>query len=163
MTKIIPYTQDELKTLFEYNNGGLYWRVCFGRRKKNTQAGCKRKDGYKIIRINGAQYLSHRLIFKLIHNQEPEYIDHIDQNPSNNNIENLRPINQSHNLHNTGLRSTNTSGVKGVGWHKKGDKWRVRIVIDYQEAHLGFTNDFFEACCLRKSAELRCFPEIYKI
>ena len=35
------------------------------------------------------------------------------------------------------LNSTNTSGYKGVSWHKQAKKWRVVIKINQKQKHLG--------------------------
>ena len=67
----------------------------------------------------------------------PEQIDHIDGNRSNNRIENLRPANSSQNACNRKKSSINTSGIKGVHWHKQSKKWRARIKLLTKDVSLG--------------------------
>lgn len=162
-TKKIPYTQDELKAMFEYRDGALFWRAARRNVAINKESGSSAHlQGYRIISIKNANYYAHRLIWKMFNNEEHGFIDHIDQDPSNNKIENLRLISQSQNLHNTGNPKNNTSGVKGVSWNKKCNKWCAYIMIDNKTTYLGLHIDFNKACQARKKAELKYFPEIYK-
>jgi len=82
----------------------------------------------------------HRIIF-LLHNgylTKGKCIDHIDNNSSNNNPDNLRELLQSQNLHNSKLSKINTSGYKGVTWHKSTSKWRVMIMINRKSHSFGY-------------------------
>jgi hypothetical protein len=64
------------------------------------------------------------------------HVDHIDQNITNNNINNLRWITHQKNL-------WNSSKAKGYWKHK--DKWRASIMIDRKNKHLGLFNTEEEA------------------
>jgi hypothetical protein len=68
----------------------------------------------------------------------PKYIDHIDGNPLNNRIENLRPCTASENLCNAKTRKNNVSGTKGVSWFKPKQKWRARVSFNKKEYHIGY-------------------------
>lgn len=50
---------------------------------------------------------------------------------------------------------TNTSGITGVGFHKRRSAWQAYIRAGANQIFLGYFKDFFEACCARKSAELK--------
>ena len=76
-------------------------------------------------------------------------IDHIDRNPLNNCRANLRFATFKEQTINQGMKSTNTSGVKGVHWHKSRNKWRVEI----DHKHVGRYEIFEEACEARAEAE----------
>ena len=68
-------------------------------------------------------------------------VDHKDENGLNNLEENLRIITKSQNQINRGLPSNNTSGYKGVNWHKASQKWRTRIGYNNKRIYLGsFSN-----------------------
>ena len=56
---------------------------------------------------------------------------------------------------NLNRRTGGKTGVNGVAWAAREGKWRVRAWAKEGEKHLGYFGDFFEACCTRKSAELR--------
>jgi len=71
------------------------------------------------------------------HGYMPKYIDHIDNNPSNNRIENLRPTSSMQNSWNQKTRKTNTSGHKGICWSKNAQKWTARCMINGKSKFLG--------------------------
>lgn len=58
---------------------------------------------------------------------------------------------------NTTLRAANKSGIHGVWWYEARQAFKACIHHAGKLIHLGQTPDFFEACCLRKSAEIRFF------
>lgn len=68
-------------------------------------------------------------------------VDHINLNGLDNQKENLRLCNNAQNSRNQGLRSTNTSGYKGVSYRKDQGVWAARICVDYRDIHLGFFDD----------------------
>ena len=152
----IPFSQDELKHLFSYKNGNLYWQNAGGRRRLDVPAGYQDKSGYARIRIDGSRYLVHRIIWAYHTGSQPNNdIDHINRNPLDNRIENLRDVTRSQNLHN--MRSK-YGGCAGVYFDKRCKRYRVAIYVDYNKTHLGYFSDFFEACCARKSGELKYSP-----
>ena len=82
----------------------------------------------------------------------PNEIDHIDCNPLNNNIENLRPATRSENIRNRRLHKNNKSGIKGVSWSKKNKKWLAQCVNDHKNHNLGLFNTIEEATIVVKLA-----------
>jgi len=146
--------------LLEYRDGELYWKVTRrGKTRKGVKAGNKKADGYVRVKYGGKLLYAHRIIYTMFHGPIPEgmEIDHIDGNRSNNRIENLRCVDKATNLRAAAkrLRKTNKSGVTGVYYHKRHKGWVARIRVDGKIIDLGFRKDFFEAVCLRKSAEVR--------
>lgn len=81
-------------------------------------------------------------------------IDHINHDKTDNRIENLRQVTHSENHKNRKYRK-NTSGCTGVNIYKRTGKWIVTIAIEGVGTNLGYYSDFFEACCVRKSAEVQ--------
>jgi hypothetical protein len=148
-------TQKRLKEVLKYYPGsGIFrWRTREGR-KKNAIAGYKRQDGYIEISIDGKLHLAHRLAFLHEHGYLPEHgIDHIDRNPSNNKINNLREVSHQCNIRNTGNRADNTSGVKGVSWNKRKNKWMAYIAVNGKQKNLGYYKNFDDAVKARYKAE----------
>jgi len=142
-------TTESLRELFDYCDGNLIWRVDKYRSKKGTVAGSKKTRGYVQVKLNQKLYLLHRLIW-LWHGKElPEQLDHIDRNPQNNKIENLRAATASTNQWNT------NKSDGGVTFHKASQKWRARIKMYNQEIYLGVFNDFEEAKKVRDEAARR--------
>lgn len=79
--------------------------------------------------------------------------DHIDRNPLNNRRNNLRKATIQDNNRNRGLFKNNTSGVMGVNWENKRDRWRARIYIDKHRLELGFFVNKEDAIRVRLLAE----------
>lgn len=99
------------------------------------------------------EFLIYRLVaIAFIPNPEdkPE-IDHINNDLSNNKIENLRWATRQENSRNTKVRSDNASGVKGVYWDKRNKKWDASIRIDGITVHLGLFDTIEEATIARQT------------
>jgi hypothetical protein len=139
-------TQAEVKELFDYtDNGHLIWKTNRANMKAGDIAGYLRKDGYWVMCVKYKRYLLHRLVYLWHKGTLPDYIDHIDGNPWNNRIENLRECNLSQNQQNRRIGRDNTSGIKGVSWHKHQKKWRATIRYNKEQIHLGVFDDISKA------------------
>lgn len=131
-------TQDEIKSLFDYKNGKLVWKIKPNRNiRVGDAAGSMDSRGYLQTKHNGIVYLNHRLIWLMHYGYLPEQIDHINGNRMDNRIENLRPATKQQNQHNAKRRVDNRSGVKGVSWLKDSRKWRADIQINGKRHCLG--------------------------
>lgn len=71
--------------------------------------------------------------------------DHCDRNGLNNQRSNLRICSNRQNTQNVGIRISNTSGFKGVFWHKIARKWMSCIRIETGRVYLGLFNTAEEA------------------
>jgi len=121
-------TQELALKLFDYKDGCLYWKAMPYKRNDliGTEAGTL--DGNRRqITINKKHYKTHRIIFLMFYGYMPKEIDHIDGNPLNNNLENLRIASRSEQICNTKLRKSSKSGVKGVSWDSNRKKWVVVV------------------------------------
>jgi len=90
-------------------------------------------------------YKVHRLIYKFnnpdwdLHDSSSDnLIDHIDNCRSNNNIENLRVVNNSQNNQNKPL-------TKGYTWNKNNQKYQAQIKINNKYIYLGLYDTADEA------------------
>jgi len=72
-------------------------------------------------------------------------IDHIDHNGLNNQRSNLRICTKSENMRNRAAQINNTSGYKGISWHKATKKWIANIKIQRKQIFLGLFEDPEEA------------------
>ena len=108
---------NQFSKYFYYDNGVLY-----SKRRNWSSVG---KKPYSKIRVNYKEYGVHVVIFALHHGYIPETVDHIDGNPLNNHIDNLRAATNQQNLWNQ--KRASSSGVKNVSFHKASGKWQVRI------------------------------------
>lgn len=130
-------TQSDVQAILGYKDGNLYW--------KNTdrKISCYQDArGYMRIGIDGKRYLQHRIIYLLFHGHLPPVVDHIDGNPTNNRIENLRAATNAENLQNMKLSPSNTSGGKNVSWDRKAKKWLVMLKVNGAKKYLGLFKDF---------------------
>ena len=87
-----------------------------------------RKDGLNNKRL-------HRVI---MNEPDGKFIDHINMNPLDNRRENLRECTQQQNQCNTNKYSNNTSGFKGVSFHKRDKKFVAHIKLNGKKKHLGY-------------------------
>lgn len=133
---------EHLSTLLAYDaeTGVFTWRIRpNGRVPAGSRAGSLNSGGYSQIKIGRRLYGAHRLAWFYVHKQWPTAeIDHIDGNPSNNAIANLRLATRAQQMANIKRASTNTSGFKGVSFHKKSSRWRAYISISGRPKHLGY-------------------------
>lgn len=117
----------------------------------------REKGLYRTVKIDYVRYKAHRLAFQYVYGREPNgYIDHINGDPSDNRISNLRECDALENAHNAKRRSDNTSGYKGVSWHKQLRKWTARIMVDKKHINIGVfdTAEKAYAAYCKKALEL---------
>jgi len=135
-----------LNELFDYKDGVLYWKAPRSNRLKIGQkAGTVAKDKRERINVCGKLLLTHRIIFAMHHDYWPQYVDHIDCDKSNNKIENLRETTIHQNQWNKHLDCRNTSGIKGVSFDKRRNKWVAEIRNHNKKIFLGRFNNVAEA------------------
>lgn len=84
--------------------------------KANTCAGYQEKNKYWRVKSGKKIYLVHRLVFVLFQNtlDKNSIVDHVDGDPSNNSITNLRKVTSEENCRNRKKRSDNKTGFSGI-------------------------------------------------
>lgn len=139
--------------IYEKETGFVYWK----RNNLIVKSCVKKSHKYRRITINRKQYVLHRIIYQMHYGDLTidDVIDHIDQNPQNNKIENLRRADVYVNNQNQGTRKNNTSGYKGVSWSKQKQRWRATITILGKHKTLGFF--------LEKEEAYECYLKAKKI
>lgn len=104
-------------------------------------AGSLSSSGYVLIMVNMKRYVAHRLAYKMVYGVDPpRLIDHIDGNKANNRISNLRVASSQQNQGNSVIPVNNKSGVKGVSWNKKMQRWVAQIGRGKKRFYLGGFN-----------------------
>jgi hypothetical protein len=169
-------SQEELNRLFRYEpeTGLLFWRprtedmfVSGGHSAAHTCAKwnskCANKEAFTTI--NGAGYrhgslfgksvLAHRVIWKLVTGKDAIEVDHEDGNRANNRWVNFREVTSSGNNRNRAQRSDNISGVVGVYWDGRREKWIASTHLHNTTQYIGQFDSFDEAAAARKAAEAR--------
>lgn len=113
------FTYDETSPTF------LRWAVdCFsgrGYKRKHISAGdpagsLNGTDGYSQIHYKHRMYRVHRIVWEMFNGEVPDkyVIDHVDGDPTNNSILNLRAVEEKYNSRNKKKQHNNTTGCVGV-------------------------------------------------
>lgn len=153
--------QDVLRSALSYEpvTGHLYWKANDAiphtpARKPGSRAlGYITERGYYRGGLLGRQVMAHRVVWKWHYGTEPDEIDHVDGDKTNNRIENLRAATRQDNVRNTSIRKTNKSGVQGVYWHAAKRAWIASIRTAGRQVHLGKFATLDDAAACRKLAE----------
>lgn len=156
-----------LRIGYDAKTGHLYWlaRCECGFKSSEDAARWNRKyvgkrcfttngsGGAKYGKFLGVQYAAHRIIWKMVTGEDPEHIDHINGNPSDNRWENLRSVPPVDNLRNRAMPGNNTSGHIGVYYEEWSGKWIAIIYDRGEKVHLGYFTQKDEAIAARQKAE----------
>lgn len=110
----------------------------------NSQGYChvglvkdKQRNFFKVHQLVAMAFLNHIPCgYKLV-------VDHINDTPLDNRVENLQIVTQRFNANKTQVKYT--SKYKGVSWHKNNFKWISNILINKKRIHLGYFNTELEA------------------
>lgn len=126
-----------LRALLAYaeETGHLRWRESRGRVAAGDKAGSLTNDGYITVRIGGARFLAHRLIWKIVTGDDPlPQVDHINGVRTDNRWGNLRLATQSQNFAN---RRSMAGRLKGAIREPRTGKWYSRVQCGGRQIHLG--------------------------
>lgn len=135
-TKSCP-PPEVLRSVFDYDaaTGVLMWKA---KRRRMCPAGTPDCKGYIRVTLEKRRWRAHRLIWAMHYDAEPpDLIDHINGDPSDNRIENLRAATKAQNRANSVIGQDSTSGLKGVTRHKQTGKWQAGIMANGKRKHLG--------------------------
>lgn len=125
----------------ETSPSGLRWKKIYNKgstAKIGDVAGSNDKGYYRIHAL-GSHYKAYKIVWALhnnFENQDGLHIDHIDGNPSNNKIENLRLVDPILNARNKPMMKSNTSGIHGVCFQTvktKAGNWVERYVAGWRD------------------------------
>jgi len=142
-------TQERLKALLCYNpaTGVFIWRKTINHRAvADTVAGDYRKDGYGRISIDNHRYYQHRLAWLYIYGVWPsKLLDHVDRNPRNNCLANLRDVSQSQNMLNQVAAHARNKSTGVLGVYAWGKRYVTRITVKGVYKHIGVFDTIEEA------------------
>lgn len=129
---------DYLNSVLEFKDGILYNKVTRNSRAVKGELAGATAGKYRLITLQGKSFLLHRIAYYMANGNCPDYIDHINNNPLDNRVENLREATVVQNQWNHGLNKANTSGIKGLSWAKKSQKWLACIRCNGKNKNLGY-------------------------
>lgn len=122
------------REIFATSRAFALWNTRFAGHEAFTSVN---NNGYRHGKVFGIGLLASRVIWALQTGAWPtEYIDHRDTDRLNNKWCNLRSATHAENMHNQGRRRS-TSGLKGVHWDSRDQKWRAQIMRDGKKHFLG--------------------------
>lgn len=164
-------SQEVLRQLLDYDpdsgvmrwkHRGREWFSSSSRRKAETSMNAwnaryagslaftsLHKDGYKSGGLLGMSVLAHRVLWALVYGEWPDCLDHINGNPSDNRIQNLRAVSQD--VNNKNRRRSKSGSVLGV--YQRGRRWAAYIGARPKRIHLGQFGCQTAAMIARKKAE----------
>ena len=149
---------------YDPETGHLWWTKARPNLNMNKPVGYPSEEGYikfeaRFIKGKRTRYRAHRVVWFLCYGEEVDSLDHIDNDPSNNRIDNLRPATPQANQLNR--KPWGKSGYKGV--YKSGKKWQSRIKLNGINVYLGtfYTKEEAAEAFDKKCEEYkRRYPEL---
>lgn len=130
----------------------LTWNTRYAGKEAFTS---KDNNGYRQGSIFKKMHKAHRVILAIAYGEYPSgSTDHINGDPGDNRLENLRATTQAENMRNTAMPKNNTSGVVGVYWFKRTNAWRAAIKVGGKNKHLGYFKSKDSAIAARAAAEI---------
>ena len=139
--------QSLLHELLDYDaaTGVFVWKTGTQKFKSlaGQVAGSTSPLGYRLIGVRGyGQLLAHRLAWIYVYGGTlgDQELDHIDCDPLNNAIANLRFATSSQQKQNRGVQTNNQCGLKGAYFHacRKGMQWRTQIKVGKRLIFIGY-------------------------
>jgi len=131
-------TIERLRALFSYDpqTGVLTSKVDRPKRPVGSVIGTRSNHGALICRVDYKILYVHRIVWMLFYGREPiKFIDHINGNPADNRIANLREASVQEN----GWNAPGKNGrLKGAHWSNWEQKWRSSINVNGTTHHLGW-------------------------
>lgn len=116
--------------------------------------------GYLRVMVDRHKLYVHRVAFAIYHGVWPESgVDHVNGITSDNRICNIRSANQEKNARNTKLSKANKTGVKGVCFCNRRNKYIASIRANGTDMYLGGYETLDEASNVRKKYEEQLFGE----
>lgn len=146
---VIGYTTKMEKFYFDREDLEKVKQYCWSINNNNGYLQGRNTNTGKMIRL-------HRLI---INCPKDKVIDHANRNKLDCRKVNLRICTVAENNKNKSIGKRNKSGVVGVSWHKRENKWRAYINVDNKHIHLGYFTDKEEAIKARLQAEKEYFGD----
>jgi hypothetical protein len=146
---------EKLRDILHYNpaTGVFVWKQTMNPAAVAGQvAGCiTHASPYINFNIGDKLYQGHRLAWFYVHGVWPEHdIRHINKNGHDNRIANLKEITNAQIVLSFPLRRNNTSGYKGVSFHKKTRRWLASLHTKERWLYLGLFDtkeEAYEAYC----------------
>jgi hypothetical protein len=138
---------------------------------KNKKTGrikiSRLNKGYEIINLcNGCKEKTlrvHRLVLEAFEGKSKDknqiFVDHIDNDKTNNCLFNLRWVTNQQNQFNKSMQKNNTSGIRGISFNKQKNKYECYIITNKNKLHLGVFDSLEDAKLARKNKARELFGQ----
>lgn len=150
-----------LRELFKYDpeSGLVTRRISVSSSARcGDLVGTPTSSGYLRCQVDGRSYYLHRIIWKILHGEDPpEVVDHRNGTKTDNRDENLRSASHAQNMWAKKRSSSNRSGVKGVCYHRRDRKWQAAITVAGKQIYLGSFERIDDAAFAYASTSKRFF------
>ena len=126
------------------------WEL-FNRKHCGHVAGVYAKNGYGKVVLDGSSYAIHRIAYAIQSKQnidQKTIVDHIDGNPRNNHIINLRVATPSQNSMNSKTQPNTVTKIKGIDWNKASNRFRARVCVNGKRYTKYYDNLLDAVACL---------------
>ena len=158
--------QEVIKSLsYDPYSGIIIWKWREDKIRKvnmrlaGKRAGSAHRDGYRSVGILGSKYMAHRIAWLIKTGSWPQnQIDHLNGQRDDNRWINIREATKVENRRNQTVPRSK-SGVVGVHWDSRKDKWRAQIKPEGKNIHLGLFDDLDDAIKTRKGAEKKYYKD----
>lgn len=158
MREVISHSDLVRQLHYDRDIGRFTWRVTRKKAVAGERAGSMRPHGYEMIGLSYRRYYSHRLAWFFVTGAWPVgQVDHVNGDRSDNRFSNLRLATHAENQRNRGRQRNNRSGVAGVHWANREQRWVAKIKINGKTQQIGVFTELPAAIAARKSAERRLF------
>ena len=123
----------DIKDYLSYNpdTGKVVWsKRTSNRTNVGAEAGTAHPNGYIRVHFKGKPYYTQRLAWFLYYGEDPceQQVDHINGDPSDNRLTNLRLVNHQQNGQNR----------KVHGVHLNKGRWRAKLKVGGRDIHIGY-------------------------
>jgi hypothetical protein len=162
-------TAKTLRDLLSYEpeTGEFRWKKLHSKMRLDrlgAVAGCAKSPSrpYRQIAVMGKLHYAHRLAWLYVHGTWPAHtIDHINRNPADNRIANLREASGTENIRNMSRHRDNKSGYTGVRWHAPSKLWQAYISANKTFKSLGYYKTPEEAAKARLAEATKTYGEFH--
>lgn len=157
-------SHNDLKEVLDYDQdtGIFTWKKNFHKPKIGTRAGCKKRDGYRVIHLWGDFLYEAPLAWFFVTGEYPILmVDHKNRIRDDNRWENLRLATESLNQANVEKRTFNKSGYKGVSYQPDmlTRHWHATIKFNGKTYSLGRFESKEDAALAYDVAAIKYFGE----
>lgn len=129
----LPSTEILEEALIYEPSSGFFFRKRFPNRRAESWT----RGGYAQLYINGRRYYAARVAWKMVYRQDPGEmdVDHVDNDRTNNKLENLQLLNRRAN--NTKGKQRHKASKLPPGVFRSRHRYRAQVRIDGRLIHLG--------------------------